>query len=327
MSTVRITVLVDNYVRRRGLLAEHGWACWVETPTGRLLFDTGQGLALLHNARELGIALERADAILLSHGHYDHTGGLAPALEACPAARVFAHPAALEPKYKRAPDGRIRGIGAPMSFAELHTRLAGRLVATRTPTRIAPDAWLTGEVPGATDFEPGETSFFLDAAGLRRDPLSDDQALVVRTADGAVVVLGCAHSGIINTLHYIGALHPGLRLAGILGGMHLQGAPVERVRRTAREFAALGIGRVCPAHCTGLSALATLAAEMAGDIEPIEVGASLEFAALHDVQRGAAARADQPRCGAGGPETPPGYSGGTADRAGSQSPKNSEGSE
>jgi hypothetical protein len=250
MSTVRITVLVENYVRRRGLLAEHGWACWVETPTGRLLFDTGQGLALLHNARELGIALERADAILLSHGHYDHTGGLAPALEACPAARVFAHPAALEPKYKRAPDGRIRGIGAPMSFAELHTRLAGRLVATRTPTRIAPDAWLTGEVPGATDFEPGETSFFLDAAGLRRDPLSDDQALVVRRRTGPSSCWAAPIPASLTRCTTSAPCTPACDWRASWANA-LAGCAVERVRRTAREFAALGIGRVCPHTALG----------------------------------------------------------------------------
>jgi len=92
MSTVRITILVDNYVRQRGLLAEHGWACWVETPTCRLLFDTGQGPALQPNARELGIPLETANAIVLSHGHYDHTGALGEMLNVAPAAESWVVP-------------------------------------------------------------------------------------------------------------------------------------------------------------------------------------------------------------------------------------------
>lgn len=260
MSNARITILVDNYVRRRGLLAEHGWACWVETPTCRLLFDTGPGQALLPNARELGIPLESTNAIVLSHGHYDHTGGLGAMLDLAPAARVLAHPAALEAKYKRAADGHVHAIGLSVPSAELRTRLASRLVATRSPTQISAAAWVTGEVPRVTDFEPGDDSFCLDAAGEQPDALSDDQALIVRAAAGIVVLLGCAHAGVINTLRYALALHPGLPLVAVLGGMHLHNVPDERVTRTVSELAALGVSRVVPAHCTGVPALATLAA-------------------------------------------------------------------
>jgi 7,8-dihydropterin-6-yl-methyl-4-(beta-D-ribofuranosyl)aminobenzene 5'-phosphate synthase len=277
MSIVRITILVDNYVRRRGLLAEHGWACWVETPAERLLFDTGQGQALRHNAGELGVPLATATSIALSHGHYDHTGGLAAALELAPAARVFAHPAALEAKYKRRPDGRIRAIGLPDELAELRARLVAHLVATRTPTQIGPGLWLTGEVPRVTDFEQDDNAFRLDAAGAQRDALPDDQALVVRSAAGLVVVLGCAHAGVINTLRLVRTLHPGVPLAAVVGGMHLYGASEQRVARTISALAALGVGRVTPAHCTGRRALAAFAAGLPDRCTPGEVGTVLEF--------------------------------------------------
>lgn len=278
MSIVRITILVDNYVRRRRLLAEHGWACWVETPTCRLLFDTGQGQALLPNARELGIPLETANAIVLSHGHYDHTGALADALDLCMAARVFAHPAALEAKYKRAPEGGIRAIGLPAMSDEVRARLAARLVATRSPTQINPDVWVTGEVPRVTDFEPANGEFFLDAAGEQPDRLIDDQALLVRTASGLVVLLGCAHAGVINTLRYAQTLQPGLPLVAVLGGMHLQSVPTQRVTRTLSELAVLSVSRVIPAHCTGLPVLAAMATGLPRRCTPSEVGAVFEFA-------------------------------------------------
>jgi 7,8-dihydropterin-6-yl-methyl-4-(beta-D-ribofuranosyl)aminobenzene 5'-phosphate synthase len=277
MSTVRITILVDNYVRRRGLLAEHGWACWVETPTSRLLFDTGPGAALQPNARELGIPLETANAIVLSHGHYDHTGALGVMLNLAPAARVFAHPAALEAKYKRAANGHIRAIGLPVPSADLRTRLAARLVATRSPTEISPEMCVTGEVPRVTDFESGDDSFCLDAAGEQPDALSDDQALIVRAADGMVVVLGCAHAGVVNTLRHAQTLYPGLPLVAVLGGMHLQSVSTKRVTRTINELAALGVNSVIPTHCTGLPVLATLATGLPRRCTPGEVGAVFEF--------------------------------------------------
>ncbi len=277
MSIVRITILVDNYVRRRSLLAEHGWACWVETPAERLLFDTGQGQTLRHNAGELGVPLATATSIALSHGHYDHTGGLAAALELAPTARVLAHPAALEAKYKRGPDGCTRAIGLPDQLAERCARLAACLVATRTPTQVGPGLWLTGEVPRVTDFEQDDSAFRLDAAGQKHDPLADDQALVVRCAAGLVVVLGCAHAGVINTLRFVQTLHPGVPLTAVLGGMHLYGAPEQRVAKTISELAALGVGRVIPAHCTGRRALAAFAAGLPDRCTPGEVGTALEF--------------------------------------------------
>jgi 7,8-dihydropterin-6-yl-methyl-4-(beta-D-ribofuranosyl)aminobenzene 5'-phosphate synthase len=279
MTNVRITILVDNYVRRRGLLAEHGWSCWVETPTCRLLFDTGQGQALLPNARELGIPLATADAIVLSHGHYDHTGALGAMLDLARAARVIAHPAALEAKYKRAGDGPVRAIGLSIPPAELRARLGARLVATRSPTQIGPAVWVTGEVPRVTDFEPGDDSFCLDATGQQPDMLSDDQALIVRAAAGMVVVLGCAHAGVINTLRYAQTLHPGLPLVAVLGGMHLHSVPTQRVTRTLSELAVLGVSKVIPAHCTGLPVLAALATGLPRRCTPSEVGAVFEFAA------------------------------------------------
>ncbi len=286
MNSVRITILVDNYVRRRGLLAEHGWSCWVETSICRLLFDTGQGQALLPNASELGIELESTNAIVLSHGHYDHTGALGAMLDLAPAARVFAHPAALEAKYKRAGDGHVRAIGLSIPSADLRARLGARLVATRSPTQICPAVWVTGEVPRVADFEPGEDSFCLDAAGQQPDALSDDQALIVRTAAGIVVLLGCAHAGVINTLRYAQTLHPGLPLVAVLGGMHLHSVPTQRVTRTLSELSVLGVSRVIPAHCTGLPVLAALASGLPRRCTPSEVGAVFEFTTGAEQPRG-----------------------------------------
>jgi 7,8-dihydropterin-6-yl-methyl-4-(beta-D-ribofuranosyl)aminobenzene 5'-phosphate synthase len=129
-----ITQLVENTADARGLLGEHGVAWFIEADEHCLLFDTGQGQTLRHNAGRLAVSLERVEAIALSHGHYDHTGGLMDALAMTGAVDLYLHPAALEPKYDR--DGRA--IGTPFPDADTlraHTR---RLIMSSEPTRIAP---------------------------------------------------------------------------------------------------------------------------------------------------------------------------------------------
>jgi len=117
--TLQITVLVENTAGGRGLLGEHGIAFLLETDRHRLLFDTGQGMALPHNARQLGISLQNLDAIILSHGHYDQSGGLPALLEHTSQTDLFLHPAAIEPRYSARGD-----IGSPLTVRSLH-RLSG----------------------------------------------------------------------------------------------------------------------------------------------------------------------------------------------------------
>ena len=273
MKSFRITVVVDNCVRKRGLLAEHGWACWVETPACRVLFDTGQGPALLHNARQLGISLETADAIVLSHGHYDHTGSLSAVLDLAPAARVFVHPRAFEAKYSCSPGSPARYIGMPGDRVNLPSRIADRLVPTSAPVEIAPGLQVTGEIPRTNDIEDAGGPFYLDEACVHPDPLVDDQALVIREGDGVVVVLGCAHAGVINTLEYVKQLTGGAPVRAVLGGMHLGAASRERIEWTIEEIRRRKVPQVVAAHCTGPNAFASLWAGLPGRATLCEVGA------------------------------------------------------
>lgn len=245
---MKITVLCDNYVSwGRDLVGEHGFSALLETDEGELLlFDTGQGKAVLQNARALGVPLEKVHTVVLSHGHFDHTGGLRDVLLQAPSARVLAHPDAFSPKYDSR-EGETTFIGNPYSL-EAVRGWARDLVLAREPVEVLPGVFTTGEVRG----ERRDKGLMVRTPwGLEPDPLLDDLSLVVDRPQGLVVVLGCAHAGVDAILEHVGATFGRRPISLILGGMHLQ--PLEEDRKRAVldglrewEIEALAVG-----HCTG----------------------------------------------------------------------------
>lgn len=257
MATVRITVVVENTASRSDLQAEHGLSLWIDTGHHRVLFDTGQGGLVVANAKVLGLPLESADAVVLSHGHYDHTGGLCHVLPLTRRARVHLHPAALSVKYAREGDGRCRSIGIPESSREALSRHAAGTVHTTGVTEVVDGLFVTGEVPRVSDFEDTGGPFYLDNAATQPDPILDDQSLFFDTPQGVVVALGCAHAGVINVLEHVRRA-TGRPIHTVFGGTHLVSASEERLGRTIESLRRLGVRRLGPAHCTGSKATAGL---------------------------------------------------------------------
>ena len=247
---VLITVLAENTAGRP--------AFWIEADGRRLLFDTGQGLVLEHNARQLGIDPGTADCVILSHGHYDHTGGLAGLAGRFRNADLYVHPDAFKPKFARRDDGT--GQSASARIADMDEAASGfaKVVPTASPTRVADGLWVTGEIPRRNDFEDTGGPFYLDEACTIKDPLLDDQALYIESAKGLVVVLGCTHAGLVNTLEYVASLVGRDRIHAVLGGMHLLRASQERIARSIEALRRHEVALVGPAHCTGLRAVATI---------------------------------------------------------------------
>jgi len=232
MTMTRITVLVENTTRIPGLLAEHGMSYWIEHKDRRVLFDAGQGDVLLHNAHWLNVPLQDIDALVLSHGHCDHAGGVPDALRTARSVTTFVHPAAFKPKFVRREDGAGQEIGMSYETNDAIRLPRNRLIASEKPVEVFEGLWTTGAVPRETDFEDTGGPFFLDAACTAPDPLDDDQSLFFDSPEGTVVLLGCAHAGVINTLRHIRRLTSGRPILAVLGGMHLISATQKRIKRT-----------------------------------------------------------------------------------------------
>ena len=273
----RITVLVENNVRGRNLVGEHGLAYLIESGPHRVLFDTGQGPAIQNNVAVWGIDLARLDAIALSHGHYDHTGGLARLPPVRGGVRVFLHPEALGEKYSRHSDGTAHDIGMPEGAREALRRPGVEVVLSRQPTRLVDGVWLTGEIPRLTPYEDVGGAFYTDADCTCPDPLLDDQSLVIPTGQGAVVLLGCAHAGVVNILQHVMATMGEKRILALIGGMHLLHATEERLKATLDFLDASGVQWVAPCHCTGSGATLALRQHLGARFRDCQVGSVYAF--------------------------------------------------
>lgn len=276
-SQVRVTVLVENCVNRAGLKAEHGLALWIETGKRRILFDTGQSDMLIDNARKLHRKISAVDTIVLSHGHYDHTGGLSAVIEQAQGdVQVYGHHNTLMPKYDSGGDFP-RDIGLQPESREAIRNQRCRFVESGRPTEIAPGIWTTGEIPRPHGQETVEEPFYLDENATLKDIVRDDQALFILTEHGTVVLLGCAHAGLINTLDHVRHLTDDKPIHAVIGGMHLRSASDDRLAWTISALRVFGIGLLVPMHCTGQKAVLALWNAFPNDCKAGGVGMSFEL--------------------------------------------------
>jgi 7,8-dihydropterin-6-yl-methyl-4-(beta-D-ribofuranosyl)aminobenzene 5'-phosphate synthase len=270
----RITVLIDNKTSRPDLDAEHGLSMWIEYKGNHILFDTGQSDKLIRNAEKLGIDLAQTDSIVISHGHYDHTGGLSAVLDIAAKAKIYLHPAAIEKKYSHK-TATAKSIG--MTATARKAIQSRNVIWTVAPAWLVPGLAATGQVPRNNDFEDVGGSFFLDEKRQKADELLDDQAMFIESAEDLIVILGCAHSGVANTLDYISKLAGNNKLHTVVGGMHLLNAGKARIAETIEVFKKYEVQKIAPLHCTGQNALDEIRKSFSGRFLSLETGSQIRF--------------------------------------------------
>jgi 7,8-dihydropterin-6-yl-methyl-4-(beta-D-ribofuranosyl)aminobenzene 5'-phosphate synthase len=256
---IKITTLAEN-TAELGCLAEWGLSMLVEADGVKVLFDTGAGVAAVHNARLMDIDLSTVDKIVISHGHHDHTGGLRDVLSLIKKpVEIIAHPDIWAAKYGKWGKHAEHYAGMPFR-RELLEGLGARFNLTEKPARLAEHFLTTGEIPMLTEYEEIDSGLYDKETGeMLPDELKDDLAMVIDAAYGLVVILGCAHRGIINTLKQAQKITGKKKIYAAIGGTHLLNADIGRWALTAGDLKEMGVEHLGVSHCTGFEASSYLA--------------------------------------------------------------------
>ena len=260
----RVTILCENLVGKRVGLGEHGFSAFIETDRGDYLFDTGGGRSIVANSLTLDKDLRTVRKIFLSHGHYDHTGGLPEVLKLKGNVDVHAHPqvfldrmAMLEENGKETK----RFIGIPYKKGYLES-LGANFISNSDFVEVEKGMFLTGEVPRKTSFEKPDPRLFSQINGKTEpDLFLDDQSLIMESEKGLILILGCAHSGMINIINHVIKKTGKSNFYGILGGTHLDFLTPEQLEESINVLNQLKIERIGVSHCTGMRAACRLLLE------------------------------------------------------------------
>ena len=289
INQLQITILIDNSAGPKGTVGEKGFASLVELgyengDTRKILFDTGAtGTSLLNNLKVLDKDLKDLDCIVFSHGHWDHVWGIPRLLPLDnPDAFLFCHPAALDKKWRKDDQGEIKiiSIQEVLSPDEL-----GKLIPILTssePKELIPGVFSTGEIPRLNPHEvlsKGLSRIYKDGpSGPEVDQIPEDLSLIFKLADGSIVILtGCCHAGVVNTIYHARDITPFSKIAGLIGGLHLLDAPQPRLEFTVQELRKLDIGEIAACHCTGPRGIHALKNAFPDQFRDVEVGIQFNY--------------------------------------------------
>jgi len=275
-----ITILCDNSISRSGFIGEHGFSALIERRQEKYLFDTGPGMSLPLNLKTLKKDLTGLKKVFLSHGHYDHTGGLKWVIEQTGKIEVVAHPAVFVRHMRFDPQKPLdppRSIGCPFTQEALE-HLGATFTFLDHTEEVSPGIWFLSGIDRDPEKLPEDTRLVLrQGHSLAPDPLVDDASLLLQTETSPVLILGCAHAGILNILDYIQGMMKITRLRAILGGTHLMFYGPEVLTQAIKRFEDFALDLIAVSHCTGMNAAIRLANHFGDRFLVASAGTVLDF--------------------------------------------------
>jgi 7,8-dihydropterin-6-yl-methyl-4-(beta-D-ribofuranosyl)aminobenzene 5'-phosphate synthase len=281
-----LTIITDNYYdalrpdppmgkRFRALPgvslhAEHGLSCHLEgVSNGRssfFMFDYGlDALGIIKNMEFLGIDIGRIDAFGLSHGHFDHWGGLLTILgRAQPGVRLYVGEEAFARRFSRRPGSDDLIDLGRLDREAIEQQGIAEIVEVNEPAEVMPSCYLTGTIERITEYEQGSPNLVIQKGGnFEQDHFPGEQAVVCNVkGKGLVILSGCAHAGIVNTVKHAQKISGIDKVHAMIGGFHLVNAPSEIIEKTVADIKALAPDYIIPTHCTGFEAIAQLTSAM-----------------------------------------------------------------
>ena len=276
---MKITIICENTVGRRVGLGEHGFSAFIETDKGNYLFDTGSGHSVVRNSLELSKDLRTIKKIFLSHGHFDHTGGLPEVLKLKGKIDVHAHPDVFLDRIhliKENKEETRKFVGLPYKKKYLES-LGANFIFNTDFIEVEKGVFLTGEVPRKTPFEKPDPVLFAEIDGkINQDVFSDDQSLILDSEWGLILILGCAHSGMINIINYVTDRTGKDRFYAILGGTHLDFLTPGQLDESVKALKKIKLEKIGVCHCTGMRAAFRLHQEFGNRFFYGHVGSTLE---------------------------------------------------
>jgi len=275
----KITVICENMVQVTSpLIGEHGLSFLIEDGDDITLFDTGQGLGIINNLKRLKKDIKSFKRIIISHGHYDHTGGLMPVLkEHGGSIPVYIHPSAFNEKSAIQPDGSLAPIGMRYTREEYEENGA-EFREVKGFLRINSSITTVSEIRHSDEWKSWDTRLKQKSGTvMTEDPFEDDLSLLLDTASGPVVLLGCAHAGMIEILDELSHKTGIKKFHAVIGGTHLGNAPDDYVNRAIDSLKKYDVDIVGVSHCTGFKVACRFASEFKERFASASVGNVFKF--------------------------------------------------